>query len=127
MPCRRNAFLLAAALFFAAAPLHAQMPQPGDGLSAKPALDHDVYDIWNRIAGQALSDNGQYALYHLVSEKNDPRLIVRPLRGGAPIEVERAEGARFSEDGRFIVFLLKPAKAAVEEAKKNKVKDEDIP
>jgi len=110
-----------------AAPASAQLPAPGNGLSSAQALDHDAYDIWSSIEDQALSADGRLALYHLLSEADDPRLIVRRLDGGAPIEVERAENARFTEDGRHVVFHLKPFKTAVEEAKRKKTREERMP
>ena len=117
----------ALALILLAAPAAAQLPAPGSGLSTAKALDHDAFGIWNRISGQTLSADGRLALYQLVSEKNDTRLMVQPLGGGAAIEVERAEAARFSEDGRYVVFRIKPSKAAVEEAKKKKTKPDQMP
>ena len=94
---------------------------------AKKPLDHDAYDIWNRITGQALSADGKWLLYQVVSEANDPVLHVRPVAGGAEIDVDRAEASTFSDDSRFVVFRLNPAKAAVKQAKKDKVKAEEMP
>ncbi len=126
-PSLRIGLGLAVALAATVAPLRAQLAQPGNGLSAAKALDHDAYDIWNRVQGQALADDGRHVLYHIVAEKFDTRLHVHPVRGGQRIEIERAENARFSDDGRFVVFRIKPSKAAVEEAKKKKTKPEDMP
>src|SRR5690606_6451492 len=96
--------------------------------AARKALDHSDYDIWNRIVGEALSADGRAALYGLESNGGDPVLVVQPLAAAAePLRVERGEGARFSYDGRFVVFRLKPSKQALEEAKAKRTKPADMP
>ena len=82
--------------------------------SAKKPLDHDVYDIWNRIMGQSISNDGRWILYHLVSEKNDPTLVVKNVAGDREVTIERGEDAEFSADSRYVVYRIKPAKQAVE-------------
>jgi hypothetical protein len=109
-----------ACTLLAAATAYAQPP-------AKKALDHGDYDIWNRIAGQALSNDGTWALYGVVSEAGDPRVHVQPLRGGTAREIERAEGAQFSHDGRFVVFRIKPAKATVKQLREARTPAAQLP
>jgi dipeptidyl aminopeptidase/acylaminoacyl peptidase len=89
--------------------------------SAKQALNHDAYDIWNRITGQSISDDGRWILYHSVSEANDPVLHVKTVAGTTAHVVERGQDAAFSDDGRFVVFRIPPAKAAVKQAEKDDV------
>jgi len=93
----------------------------------KKPLDHDSYDIWNRIAGQAIADDGRWVLYGVVSEKYDPTLIVRSTQGSTEHRLERGEAGQFSDDGRFVVFRIKPSKEAVKEAKKAKKKPDEMP
>jgi dipeptidyl aminopeptidase/acylaminoacyl peptidase len=95
--------------------------------TATKPLDHDAYDIWNRITGEAITDDGRWILYHLTSEANDPLLHVKTVAGGTEHVIERAEGARFSDDGRFVVFRIKPSKAAVEQAEKDDVPEAEQP
>jgi dipeptidyl aminopeptidase/acylaminoacyl peptidase len=94
---------------------------------AKKPLDHDVYDIWNRIAGQAISDDGRWTLFGIVSEANDPRLIVKPASGGQEITLERAESGEFTDDARFVVFRIKPAKAVVKQMQKDRMAAAQMP
>jgi dipeptidyl aminopeptidase/acylaminoacyl peptidase len=89
--------------------------------TAKKPLDHDAYDIWNRLAGQAISDDGRWILFGIASEANDPRLVVKPVTGGSEISLERAEAGEFTDDSRFVVFRIKPAKAVVKQMQKDKV------
>jgi dienelactone hydrolase len=79
---------------------------------AARALDHDAYDIWNRISGQALSADGRFLLYSVGSSAADGTLRVRATAGGVEHTVERGEGAQFTSDGRFAVFRLRPTREA---------------
>lgn len=121
----RRGTLIATLSLLAALPAAAHA-QTADA-AAKRALDHDAYDIWNRIAGQALSDDGAWLLYGVASEKNDPVLHVKSVSGATEHVLERGEAGRFSDDARFVVFRLKPSKAALEEARKAKKKPEEMP
>lgn len=95
--------------------------------SAGKPLDHDAYEIWNRIAAQALSDDGAWLLYGVTSEKYDPKLHVKSVTGNTVYELERAEGGEFSDDARFVVFRIKPSKEAVKQAKQEKKRPDQMP
>ena len=92
--------------------------------TGKRPLDHDVYDSWKSIGGQQLSDDGGWVLYILEPRDGDAELRVRSADLSESYEIPRGEGARFSADGRFVVFVIKPELAAVREAK---LEDEDEP
>lgn len=117
MTTMRRAFLAATAAVAFATPLAAQ----------KKPLDHSVYDIWNRIGGQAISDDGAWALYSVTAEKVDGALHVRSLSGSTEHRIPRGEEARFTEDSRFVVFKIKPMKAAVEKAQRARPRPEPAP
>lgn len=99
----------------------------GAATAERRPLDHDAYDIWNSISDEALSNDGAWGLYGVESEKNDPVLHVASLSGSASYVVERGEGGVFSDDARFVVFRLKPSKAAVEEAEKEEKEPDEMP
>ncbi|MGH7577702.1 MAG: prolyl oligopeptidase family serine peptidase [Longimicrobiales bacterium] len=101
--------------------------QSASGAAGRKPLDHDAYDIWNRIDDEALSNDGAWALYGLESEQNDPALHVASLNGSESYAVERGEAGVFTDDTRFVVFRLKPSKAAVEEAEKEEKKPDQMP
>ena len=117
----RSLLLLALVLAAAAA------PAAGQEVAARKALDHDAYDIWNRITGQTLSDDGGWALYGLTSEANDPSVTVVSLNGGATHRFERAEGARFDDGSRYVAFTIKPSKAAVKAARQRRTPAAQMP
>lgn len=93
----------------------------------KRPMDHAVYDDWNRIADRRLRDDGEWLLYALVPQDGDAELHIYSLDSPTEYVVARGRDARFSPDGGFVVFLIKPELALVREAKKEKQKPEDQP
>ena len=88
--------------------------------AALRTLDHDAYEIWNRIGAQALSNDGRWALFAITSEANDPTLTVVDVAGRTRHVIERAESPRFDDESRFVAFTIKPTKAALKEARLKK-------
>jgi hypothetical protein len=120
----RLPLLLAAVALLCAAPAVGQMQMQE---AAKKVLDHDAYDTWNRIGASAVSADGRWVLYGIVSEANDPVLTVTSVDGATTHVVERAESARFGIEHRYVVFTIKPSKAAVKEARERRVRTEQLP
>lgn len=85
---------------------------------AKRPLDHDVYDSWNTIQGQAISNDGRWVLYAQNPQEGDGELHVRNLDSKTEHIVSRGQAARFTDDSRFVVFLIKPELARTREAEK---------
>ena len=98
--------------------LHAQSHKP---------LDHDAYEIWNRINEKAISPDGQWVLFSYGPENGDAHLQVRRTAEETRHEFPRGVSAAFSYDSRHAAFLIKPAKAAVREAKLAETKAEEMP
>lgn len=93
----------------------------------KKPLDHDVYDGWKSIRGEALSDDGRWALFEIVPADGQGELRVRSLGTDVEHVFPRGKGARFTADSRFAVFLIAPEEAEVEAAKKAKKKPAEMP
>ena len=70
---RAPCFILAIAtlMLTASAPALAQSP--------KKPLDHDIHDVWKSIRGEAISNDGDWALYSLAPEVQGPRRRVQAL------------------------------------------------
>ena len=100
---------------------------PSAALAQKKALDHDTYEIWNRIGSRSLSNDGAWALYTFSPEKGDGTLHVKSLTGNTLHEVPRGSSPGFTEDSRFVIFQIEPAEDSVRAAKKAKVKDDEMP
>jgi dipeptidyl aminopeptidase/acylaminoacyl peptidase len=93
----------------------------------KRALDHDAYDVWKSIVDQTISADGQWISYALNPREGDAELHVSNVQSEVTYTVARGRQARFTEDGRFLVFLIKPELALVREAKKEKKKPDQQP
>ncbi|MGH7445441.1 MAG: TolB family protein, partial [Longimicrobiales bacterium] len=113
---------LATAPAAAQAPARAQAPAPAQ--TALKPLDHDAYDIWNRIAESTLSDDGGWVVYATQNERDGSLLHARSLANEAVHRVERAEDSRISEDSRWVVALIKPMESALEQARIEKAKQQ---
>lgn len=106
----KRSLLLVAACLLATSAVFAQ----------KKVLDHDVYDIWPSIKYSAMSRDGNWLLYSQGPAVGDTELLVKAINGGNVYKVERANGARFSSDAKFVVAMVIPPKAASDQAKKDK-------
>lgn len=123
-------------------------PAAGQQVAAKRSLTHADYDSWRSIQGQRLSRDGKVLAYTLVPQDGDGELVVRHLATGkewrhgigwrptTPPPIDEETGApaivadvapAFTSDGRFVVFQIRPTKAEVDKAKKEKKKPEDQP
>src|SRR5512134_1428316 len=77
-------------------------------LAAQRPLDHDAYDRWKTISQERLSRDGTWLSYLLDLEQGDDTLKARATAGSAEHTIPRGRDARFSPDGRYLVFLIKP-------------------
>ncbi len=94
---------------------------PFGGLAQdKPPLDHDVYDIWNRIQQEELSSDGTWFHYRVAPGHGDATLFVRQVNGDRTFEIPRGQNASFTRDGAFVVFRIAPTLEAQEEARKDR-------
>ncbi|MFU8832010.1 MAG: S9 family peptidase [Wenzhouxiangella sp.] len=95
--------------------------------AAKVPLDHDVYTSWNWIETQALSRDGQWALWRMAPEQADGVLVVRSTALEPEFRIERGNEALFSHDSRHVVFLVEPGFAEARLANVNGLPDEELP
>ncbi|TVR66107.1 MAG: S9 family peptidase [Gemmatimonadales bacterium] len=104
-------WLLLLLTLFLAAPVFAQEKRP---------LDHDAYDVWNRIQQSGLSADGRWLHYRLTPGHGDATLVVREVSGEGSHEIERGQNPTFTRDGAFLVFRIAPTLEAREEARSNR-------
>ena len=95
--------------------------------SAKKGLDHDAYDLWNRINEKAISNDGEWILYSMSPEYGDALLTIKSTDSNQLITVPRGVSARFSKDSRHVVARITPPVDSVRQAKLDKVKKDDMP
>jgi dipeptidyl aminopeptidase/acylaminoacyl peptidase len=107
--------LLAATLLFGSTP------------QGKKPLDHTVYDGWNRISGESISNDGKWVVFSIEPQEGDSRLVIYNTTTGKADTVQRGTSAKISQDSRFVVFTIKPFFADVRKAKIAKKKADDMP
>lgn len=69
-------------------------------------LDLEDYPRWSRIGNVALSPDGAWMAYSYDPLDGDNTLFVRQLDGDTVHELERASGPRFSDDNRWVAFMV---------------------
>ncbi len=92
---------------------HLLLPQT----QTKKPLSHDVYDRWNRIAGEGISNDGSWVTYTLAPPEKDSRLILYRMQDGKSDTILRGTAPQMTQDSRFVVFLIKPPADSVKKAK----------
>jgi dipeptidyl aminopeptidase/acylaminoacyl peptidase len=93
----------------------------------KRPLDHDSYDIWNRITRSSISNNGQWVLFTLGPEDKDGELRMRDVNSDRLHTMSRGDSAQFSNDSQFTVFLIRAFKDSLKKAKREEKKPEQMP
>jgi dipeptidyl aminopeptidase/acylaminoacyl peptidase len=96
-------------------------------LVAQRTLDHDAYERWRTIEQEALSRDGKWISYVLEPQLGDAELVVRATGAATEYRVARGRDARFAPSGTHLVFVIKPAYAAVRAAKVAKKRGDDLP
>ena len=88
----------------------------------KRPLDHDAYDIWNRITRSSISNNGEWVQFTLGPEDKDAELRIKGWNSDRGYEFARGDSAKFSNDSEFAVFLIRAFKDSLKKAKRDKKK-----
>jgi dipeptidyl aminopeptidase/acylaminoacyl peptidase len=83
----------------------------------KKSLDHTVYDSWQSIGEQVISNNGKWVAYTVTPQEGDAMLHVRQAGGTFRTQVPRGYNALITEDSRFLVFRIRPTFKSVREAR----------
>ncbi len=90
-------------------------------------LDHDAFDIWNKINEKSISVDGEWVLWSLGPEDNDVTLKVKSVAGDVSYLFPRGVSAKFDYNSGFTAFLIKAPKDSVKKAKRAKKKKEEMP
>ncbi len=99
---------------------------PGKSQSKKP-LDHTVYDSWQSISSEHISNNGKWVLYSVTPQEGDALLKITELKSKETWSVPRVNAAEFTENSEFAVFMIKPFFKDTRQAKIKKKKADDMP
>lgn len=93
----------------------------------KVPLNHTIYEDWNALKAPTISNNGRYICYQVNPLSGDGKLLVKDLKSGSVLQIDRAYKASFSFDSRYLTSLQKPPFLLLREAKKAKKKKEETP
>lgn len=93
----------------------------------KKPLDHTVYDQWNTVGGHSMTDNGRYASHYMTKDEGDCTLTIIDLTDNSKRVVERGTKAKFTADGKMILFTIRPSVVQLQEAKIKKYKEDKMP
>lgn len=88
----------------------------------KKIMTPEVFDEWNSISQQAISNNGKWIAYALTKEDGDGSLHIYNTSSQKTVNIPRGNGGKFSADSEFLIFKIKPAVDSIRAQKINKLK-----
>lgn len=95
--------------------------------TAKKPLDHTVFDGWQSITGQRISNDGKWIGYVIKPQQGDAELIIKNSKNTTSIKIPRADTIKISSDSKFAVCLIRPFYKDTRQAKIKKKKQADFP
>lgn len=95
--------------------------------TSKKPLDHSVFDGWQSINGQRISNDGKWVMYVVKPQEGDAQLVITDSKNTTKLQIPRADTARFSSDGKFAVFQIRPFFKDTRQAKIKKKKQSEFP
>jgi dipeptidyl aminopeptidase/acylaminoacyl peptidase len=95
--------------------------------TSKKPLDHSVFDGWQSISDQRISNDGKWILYVIKPQEGDAELVITNSKNTGNVHIPRADTARFTTDGKFAVFRVRPFYKDTRQAKIKKKKQAEFP
>ena len=96
-------------------------------LAQKKPLDHTVYDKWESIGERLINNTGKLIAYTINVQEGDGTMVLQQADGKKLLEIPRGYNMRFTEDGNFLVFKIRPAYQQTRNAKIKKARPDDMP
>jgi dipeptidyl aminopeptidase/acylaminoacyl peptidase len=93
----------------------------------KRPLSVNDFASWKTLNNPIVSPDGKYVAYEVNPLKGDGTLVVKPVESKKEDILARGYGASFSSESDFIVYKIKQPADSVRNAKKKKLKKEQIP
>ncbi len=90
-------------------------------------MDPSVYESWNRIADEQISDNGDWISYNLTPGKGDKTLVIYNNRNQEEYTYPRSASTKIDRSNNFLSFLTSPPEKKIKEMKRKKVKKKKMP
>src|SRR5476649_2174585 len=95
--------------------------------ASKKPLDYSVFDGWQNIANDRVSNDGKWVLYVVKAQEGDANLYITDAANKSKLQVPRADTARITADSKYAVFLIKPFYKDTRMAKIKKKKPSEFP
>ncbi len=93
----------------------------------KKSLDHADFDLWKRIRGEQLSNDGAWITYTLTPGEGDPTQMLYHAPKKREWTFRRSKSGKFAADNNFFAFLSSPPLDTIKNLKRKKTKDKDMP
>ena len=93
----------------------------------KVPLDHDVYDSWNTLSRQKLSDDGRYISWEVNPQQGDGWLFIKDLQNDQKDSIPRGRHASFASTSGFVAFFIEPETEAVRQGKLDELSRLEMP
>src|ERR1700744_5379001 len=95
--------------------------------ASKKPLDHSVYDTWQSVTNEHISDDGKWVAYVVKPQQFDANLVIVDAKNINKLEVPRADTVRLTADSKYAVFLIRPFYKDIRMAKIKKKSADDMP
>ncbi|MBW4888296.1 prolyl oligopeptidase family serine peptidase [Mucilaginibacter sp. HMF5004] len=95
--------------------------------TSKKPLDHTVYDNWQSIASERISDDGKWVVYVAKPQQADANLYIKDVKNTSELKIPRADTVRLTSDSRYAIFLIRPFYADTRMAKIKKKSPDAFP
>ncbi|MCH5232871.1 MAG: S9 family peptidase [Muribaculaceae bacterium] len=93
----------------------------------KKKLGHDDFDKWQKVTNNAVSNNGEWAVFAVNPQEGDGTLTFQNTVNSKKIDIERGYDPAFTADSKWGVALIKPLYNETRTAKIAKKKDLELP
>ena len=117
---KRAVFLLLICTISLSPHLNAQV------VNKKPLTTND-FAAWKVLDNPIISSDGKYSAFEINPQKGDGNLVIKPIDGKKEDLLSRGYAASFSPESDFIVYKIKQPADSIRNAKKKKLKKEQMP
>ena len=94
----------------------------------KKMLDHSDYDVWRNTSKELISNDGSSIAYTTKTNGyGNEELNLHQFSGAQILFHDRASSPSFSNDSKHLIFKVKPDFYAVQDMKRKKKKEKDLP
>lgn len=95
--------------------------------TSKKPLNHNVFDDWQSIAGQHISNDGKWIGYVIKPQQGDAELVIKTSKNITSVKIPRADTIKLTSDSKYAIFLIRPFYQDTRQAKIKKKKQADFP